>query len=343
MFKLSFQPKQTTKKILLSLDKKPRDILEQRFGLAASGNPPKTLEAIGQSYGITRERVRQIEEDALKRLRKSENFSDLGNVFSELKEKINTLGAVVHEKEFLNSFAGETPLKHHIRFLLVLGDDFNHLKEDGEFHHRWTVDSKKADEVHEALRRIYKEFSSSDLLPEKEIFSRFADYAKNAVGVSLDKTTLPMLFKISRLIDSNALGEWGRISSPSIRPRGVRDLAYLAMKKNGSPMHFSETAKSIGEIFGRPVNTQTVHNELIKDERFVLVGRGLYALKEWGYEGGVVRDVIRKIISSSGPLSKEDIVKTVMRERYVKENTILINLQNSKFFKRNSDGTYIAI
>ncbi|HEY4478548.1 MAG TPA: hypothetical protein VI775_01765, partial [Candidatus Paceibacterota bacterium] len=84
----------------------------------------------------------------------------------------------------------------------------------------------------------------------------------------------------------------------------------------------------------------TTHNELIKDERFVLVGRGLYALAEWGYMSGVVKDVIKKIITKNGPLTKEDIIDKVLKERYVKDNTILVNLQNQKCFKKDKEGKY---
>lgn len=342
MIKLNFQPKQATKSVLIFLDKKPKDIIEQRFGLKPSGEAPKTLEAIGQGYGITRERVRQIEEDSLRRLKKSEGFLGLADIFGDLKEKIETYGGVVHEERFLDSVAGESLARHHVRFLLVLGDDFEHLKEDDEFYHRWTTNSSRAEQIQNALKRIHGELSTNDLLSEKEIFARFIEYAKSGVS-SADAEILSNLLNISRLIDMNALGEWGHILSPAIRPRGVRDLAFLAMRKHGSPMHFKETAETIGKIFSRSVNTQTVHNELIKDERFVLVGRGLYALKEWGYESGVVRDVIRKVISAYGPLAKNEIIKTVMKERYVKENTVLINLQNGKYFKKNSDGAYVAL
>jgi hypothetical protein len=338
---LSFQPKQITKKTLSFLDKKQRDVLEQRFGL--DHQVPKTLEAIGQGYGITRERVRQIEEDALRRLRKSEGFAVLADIFDELKNKIDDLGGVVHEKEFLNAVSGDTPAKYHVRFLLILGDDFKHFREDEDFHHRWITDGERAEKIHEAFRRLHKELSPDDLFSEKEIFSRLNNHVKNTLGAAIEREVIPSLIKISRFIDLNALGEWGCVSSPAIRPRGVRDLAYLTMRKHGSPMHFVETSEAIGKIFSHPVNTQTVHNELIKDERFILVGRGLYALKEWGYEPGIVKDVIKKILISSGPLSREEIVKIVMKERYVKENTILINLQNNKYFKRTPDGTYIAL
>ena len=39
------------------------------------------------------------------------------------------------------------------------------------------------------------------------------------------------------------------------------------------------------------------------------VGRGLYALSEWGYTPGVVRDVIREALEKGGPMKKDEIMK----------------------------------
>ena len=41
-------------------------------------------------------------------------------------------------------------------------------------------------------------------------------------------------------------------------------------------------------------------------------------------------------------MSKDDIVDQVMKERYLKKNTILVNLQNAKYFKKNKSGLYVA-
>ena len=120
----------------------------------------------------------------------------------------------------------------------------------------------------------------------------------------------------------------------------MRDYAYLVIRRHGSPIHFREVAKLITELFNKKAHVATTHNELIKDPRFVLVGRGLYALSEWGYMSGVVRDVIKNIVDKNGPLTKDEIVKKVLKERYVKENTIMVNLQNPKFFKKSKDGKY---
>jgi DNA-directed RNA polymerase delta subunit len=84
----------------------------------------------------------------------------------------------------------------------------------------------------------------------------------------------------------------------------VRDYAYLAVKKHGSPLHFREVAQLIEKMFHRKAHIATTHNELIKDSRFVLVGRGMYALKEWGYTSGVVRDVIREVLREKGPMPR---------------------------------------
>ena len=105
-------------------------------------------------------------------------------------------------------------------------------------------------------------------------------------------------------------------------------------------MHFREVARAVASTFDKNCHTATCHNELIKDKRFVLVGRGIYALSEWGYKSGVVRDVIIEFLKKNGPMSKEDIVEQVMKERYLKKNTILVNLQNVKYFKKNKTGLY---
>jgi len=146
--------------------------------------------------------------------------------------------------------------------------------------------------------------------------------------------------RMSKIIDRNPLGEWGRAESPNINLKGIRDYAYLVLREHGSPMHFSEVAKRIEEVFGKEAHRATTHNELIKDDRFILVGRGLYALKEWGYKEGVVKEVIADILKNENALTKDEIVERVLKERYVKPNTVVVNLQDKRFFTKNKDGSY---
>ena len=120
----------------------------------------------------------------------------------------------------------------------------------------------------------------------------------------------------------------------------MRDMAYLVLKKSGAPLHFTDVARRITAEFKKQAHIATTHNELIKDNRFVLVGRGLYALSEWGYTSGVVRDVIKQVLKKHGPLPKNELMDKVKEQRQVKENTIYVNLQNSRYFKKDGHGRY---
>ncbi len=326
--------------MVADLKDRPRDVVLQRFGIGASSKR-KTLEAIGNDYGITRERVRQIENFALNAIRQSDNFASARDVFEELKNAVAQKGWLVSENDILDYLAADEQSKNHLYFLLVLGDDFVKMKEDDEFCHRWTVDEDRAKNIHQVLRRLHKEVGDDDLIPEQEIIVKIRNHAQDALGEKIAEEIIRSWLGISKIIGVNSLGEWGSMNSTSIRPRGMRDLAFLVLRKQGSPMHFNEVAKTISEFFPKKAHPATVHNELIKDPRFVLVGRGLYALGEWGYNSGTVRDVIKNILKSERALSKEDLINRVLKERYVKENTILVNLQNRRYFKRDPKGNYI--
>jgi DNA-directed RNA polymerase delta subunit len=128
-----------------------------------------------------------------------------------------------------------------------------------------------------------------------------------------------------------------------VNPKNIRDKIYVVLKENGKQMHFSEIAEAIkkSDFKRKAVTTQAIHNELIKDGRFVLIGRGIYALNEWGYKKGTVADIITEVIKEAGkPLHRDEIVKRVLKSRIVKETTVLLNLQGKSKFKRVAKATY---
>jgi hypothetical protein len=336
---ISFKPQQITKALLDALPERARDVLEKRYGLNKDGET-FTLEAIGQSYGITRERVRQIENYGIQSVQKSDVYKKHYELFLELQKLIDQLGGgVVAEHVLLDELTTDPKVRNHLYFLLVVGDTFYRSKENPYYAHRWYTQEKVADSVEKALRQVRKSLKRDDLVTEQDIINRF----KTELAELSEEHTEEVLrrwLKISKQINQNPLGDWGHAESPNIRVKGIRDYAYLAVKRHGSPMHFREVAKAINELFEHKAHIATTHNELIKDDRFVLVGRGLYALSEWGYTAGVVKEVLRDILDAEGPLSREEIIDRVRRERYVKDNTIVVNLQDSNLFKRLSNGTY---
>ncbi|MFA6338859.1 MAG: sigma factor-like helix-turn-helix DNA-binding protein [Candidatus Paceibacterota bacterium] len=335
-------PKQSIKKLLSVLPVRAREVTIKRYGL---GQDPDrmTLESIGKNYNITRERVRQIENYALANIRKSEAYKKEKEIFDELAKALENFGGIVSEDDFLESLTKDVSLQNYIHFLLVVGENFKKQKEDEEFRHRWFIDEKLADQVHESLRKFYKNLSDDDLIPETEAIKNFLIQVKDVSEEYKNEEIAKRWLSLCKNIGKNPLGEWGKSSSPNVRTKGIRDYAFLVIRKHGSPIHFKEVAKSITKIFNKKAHVATTHNELIKDSRFVLVGRGLYALSEWGYLSGVVKDVIRKILEKNGPLTKEEIIDKVLKERYVKENTIIVNLQNPKFFKKDKQGKYSIV
>jgi len=342
IFVLSFNPKQVVKRLLSSLPDRAQDVIMGRFGFNAEGKE-MTLEAIGKKYGITRERVRQIENYAINHIRKADTYEKEQAVFEELKNTIIKMGGVISEDDLLDNLGKDVVTQKYIHFLLVVGDDFNKIKEDIEFKHRWHVDKELAEKIHEALQKLYTGLGDDEIIPESEIVSSFLEHLKSVSDEYKQDEILTRWLSISKNIAKNPLGEWGKSKSSNIKTKGVRDYAYLILRRHGSPIHFREVAKLISEVFNKKAHVATTHNELIKDPRFVLVGRGLYALKEWGYSTGVVRDVIREILKKDGPLSKEQVLEKVMKERYVKANTVMVNLQNPKYFKKNKQGLYTVV
>jgi RNA polymerase primary sigma factor len=64
---------------LASLPPRERHVIEMRYGL--NGDPPRTLEEVGRAFGVTRERIRQIENNTLKKLESLPEAQGLKDAF----------------------------------------------------------------------------------------------------------------------------------------------------------------------------------------------------------------------------------------------------------------------
>lgn len=338
---LSFDSQTLVKRLLAEVPERAREVLIFRFGLGTSADR-ETLEAIGERWGITRERVRQIEAAGIESIRTSKAFEDAQPAFDELCQHIRALGGIIHEDELLEGLANDEKSRNRMRFLLVVGSAFFRERETDHFYARWHVDADTAELVHQALTRLYGSLSDSEVLTEGDMIDRFLEELKDVNDAYKDEEILKRWLALSKTMAANPLSEWGKASSPTIRTKGIRDYAYLVIKRSGQPMHFSDVAKAITQLFAKEAHVATTHNELIKDQRFVLVGRGLYALSEWGFQPGVVRDVIKNVLAER-PMTREEVIEAVKQVRYVKDNTILVNLNDPKHFKKQKDGTYVAL
>jgi hypothetical protein len=304
--------------LISGLKEREREVILRRFGLG--GRERETLQSIGNDLGITRERVRQIEEVALKKIKPK--LKDHRRLFDGFLSYFGKFGNARREEKVLEELGGEE--KNELVFLLSLDGRFLRANENNDFHSFWAIGEESLKKVREILKTI-----AGKLEKEKRLMS-----LKEIAGeLKIKEKILEGFLEISKRILKNEKGLYGLREWPEITPRGIRDRAYLVFKELKRPLHFTEVARMI-----QGANLKSVHNELIRDERFVLVGRGIYALREWGYFPGEVKDVIYKILKEEGPLTKEEILERIKKQRIVKENTVLINL--TKYFEKDEKGRY---
>lgn len=315
-----------------------KEIISRRFGL--SGHK-ETLEQIGDMLSITRERVRQLEKAILIRLRVASEEGQIANLAAAEKILIRNLtetGRIARVSDLADKVYGRkaTAIEHaSLSFLgsisssLTLVDENDHYYAAigiAEYGNEKLIKSK-VDEIVDIIKKN-KAPLTLDQLDERLSYEHPSHISAIA---SISKT----------LASLNDL--WGLAKWPTVNPKNIRDKIFVVLENNHEPMHFADIAKAIADSdFKRKnVTIQAIHNELIKDPRFVLIGRGIYALDSWGYKKGTVSEIISAIIAEAGrPLTREEIVREVLHSRKVKETTILLNLQNKDLFVKVDKNSY---
>jgi DNA-directed RNA polymerase delta subunit len=323
--------------ILNSIEReREREIIARRYGLF---DRKETLEQIGELLNITRERVRQLEKAVISRLKAiADKELPMIKQFEEaVVAEVSKLGQVARVSELSAKLTtANTKIdQSRVSFLAELASGLSVIDDNDHFFHAIGVkmehDEKKIKEsvgqVVEAIKKLGEPVT--------------AEKIKDTIGHA-ESARVHALATISKQL-ANLGEQWGLVKWPLVNPKNIRDKIYVILRDNGKPMHFGEISGSIkGSTFKRKdVTTQAIHNELIKDKRFVLIGRGIYALSEWGYSKGTVSDIITEVLKeASEPLHRDEIVKRVLKHRQVKETTILLNLQGKKEFKRVAKATY---
>lgn len=324
--------------VLATVDReREREIVARRFGLF---DRKETLEQIGEMLGITRERVRQLEKSVITKLRHASEQGTLPNIAGFQDEILGILrqnGEIARVSLLAAALTDEPNREEQARvaFLCQLSPELAVVQEDDNFYN--SVSIKSTSDEKALKTRVSKLIETIKQIGEPKTIEDIAKVA--SIGDAAQAAALASTSK--QLATLN--GRWGLIKWPMVNPKNIRDKIYVILKENGKQMHFNEIAAAIkdSDFKRKDVTTQAIHNELIKDKRFVLIGRGIYALKEWGYSKGTVADVIADVLRDAGePLHRDEIVKRVLKSRFVKETTILLNLQGKPQFKRVAKATY---
>ena len=328
----------TVNEVLGTIDRdREKEIISRRFGLF---DRKETLEQIGELLGITRERVRQLEKAVVVKLKaqaQEGKLPGIEQVQASLTDAITDLGGASRISALAAKLVPESSRleQSRVAFLCQLAPAIVVVDENDYYYQSAGLeklhDEKKFKSQVETIIEAIKKIGEPTDVEKVAAAVKMKDSAHVAALASTSK-------QLATLND-----RWGLIKWPMVNPKNIRDKIYVILKENTKPMHFVEIADSIkqSDFKRKDVTTQAIHNELIKDKRFVLIGRGIYALKEWGYEKGTVADIITEVLKKAKePLHRDEIVKRVLKSRQVKETTILLNLQGKSQFKRVAKATY---
>ena len=333
--------------LLAGLDAKKREVIEGRYGLR--DGEQKTLAELGSKYAVTRERIRQIEAGAFEDLQAVAGKSaEIGQFVNLVKTHIKNIGGVRREVLLLSDLRAmigdpnTANLSSKVKLILEVAGEPKFCSDGREFHSYWYLneeDRKKATTLVAKLANWLNGRKDQETISHEKVDSFFNEAIKPH---NLKDLVALNYVSMSKLFHVNHFGDFGLSEWPSVNPRTVRDWVYLVLKKNSKPAHFEDIAVMINKVRkdSKVAHPQTVHNELIKDQRFILVGRGMYGLKEFGLMPGTAREVMSRLLKQHGPLTPKELLGLVLKERLLKKNTILINLQNKKYFKRLEDGRY---
>lgn len=323
--------------ILATIEReREREIIARRFGLFER---KETLEQIGELLGITRERVRQLEKAVITRLKATaeQDLPHIKDIQTRFVTELEQLGNVSRVSDLSAKLTKDNTRidQARVAFLTLLCPSLAVIDENDNFYHsvgitKLHTEKQMKDQVAKIIEAIKKGGEPTTI-----------DKVATAVNDSDSKHVAALASTSKQLATLN--GRWGLVKWPMVNPKNIRDKIYVILYEKGKPLHFNDISEAIkkSEFKRKDVTTQAIHNELIKDGRFVLIGRGIYALKEWGYEKGTVADIITEVLNKAGePLHRDEIVKRVLKSRHVKETTILLNLQGKSQFKRVAKATY---
>ena len=339
--------KNIIKYLLDTINEREREIIRLRHGLEQETK--HTLEDIGGKYKVTRERVRQIEKATLKKLKKVDGIRDkIKPIEQAVMAVLEKFGGALHEeflrKELLKTNPGSTLNQNSLNFVLMqfLGDRLSTVENHEKINNIWRLPNVSIDEVAAKIGAIEDVVAKNGKpLKVEEIVKKLKE---EGMHPSLnDPEVVGAYLDMARNIEKNPFEEWGFTHWDTVALKKMSDKVHLVLQKAGKPLHFTEIANEINKlgVDKKKANPATIHNELILNKRYVLVGRGIYALTEWGFAPGVVSDVIVQVLKEAKkPLTKDEISDEVLHHRLVKRSTVYLSLMNKKLFNKLPDGKY---
>lgn len=325
------------KDIINSLSDKEKTVISERVWLNWDR---KTLQFIGASFSpsITRERVRQIEDSWIKKIGRIIKSSNLYDIQNKARDIVKLHWNLISKDKLINNIIKELNIDPSINSNIletIIQADVEILKSKPKlgtktYFYFPSINKSLIEQIHKEWVKILKK--KKDVMRKLDLYEQIKH---NIWNNSLSNVLIDNIMDIfDDVVDWEEnliwLTKW-----KILNPKTLKDKAIYVMKKQKTPMHFVDISNNITKYLWDNVKVNTIHNELIRNNEFVLIWRWLYALKEWWFKPGTVIDVIIDVLKKNKePMSTEDIIKNVLKVRNVKKTTIYMNLQNKDIIKR---------
>lgn len=351
--------------MLSRLSDREQSVLRQRYQLTADLKQNSTLKEIGDSYKITRERVRQIEREAVKKLVSMRAEADFAFALKDLETALvkyfERNGGLVRQDNLLDSYVRpnhDLDNLHPNAYLFAMEYLFDSVEKiDGhdKFYTVWKLTELDIAHVAELLAKVEDALRvKNELFTEKDIIEMAKNHVPDQLEIALNNylnthsdlsydALLVSYLSAASMIEKNILDQWGLAEWQKVKPKKLADKIMLVFEKETKPLHFRDIAEKINAagFDHKNICPATVHNELIANNNYVLIGRGIYALKNWGYTTGTVAEIIERILSTANePMTKDEIIESVLKQRQVNKSTVYLTLINKDQFERNDQGRY---
>jgi hypothetical protein len=288
-----------TMELLNSLQERPRKVLVKRFGLR--GGKSYTLDAIGKEFGITRERVRQIEKTAFTSLRKKAKSDDLQQAENFVYDTLKKGGGFLDRGSLKRAVFGKRinlKQRNQLAFLFNSLGKLHYQKDTIPFSGVWYLSFAKREvgqlkNFNEKLvnyfqkeKRVLKFSEIKKAILNGDLGEEFKKMLQGEKG----EEKLKVVLSGSKLIGKNIMGEWGLLSWSIVSQKYVKERALLILRKEKQPLHFRELTELINKQWqDKRTLPQTVHNVIIKYEEFIFVKPGTYTVI-WSKEDAVIKN-----------------------------------------------------
>ncbi len=349
-------------KIIFTVKNQPRllQVLSYRYGL--EGSEVYTLQDIGDAYGITRERVRQLQEKALAQIhnllsgkKQVENYvvpKPIVQEFNNVIELIQQKETVVTMPELLDIFESRystdsTNSDKEIRLLMavigykIIGRPSGY---SNDVHETWII-TKSA-----ATRQIWAALQASISALDESVhpLSMFEIQIKvnRKRKKKFKKEDLENSFRMSKEVEKVGT-DFYQVKLENLP--SLADQAYRILHQKNSPMHYRDIAREISHalaLVSKPADVQarSLVSQLVADDRFAAIGSsGKWCLANWNsYSTATTVEIMKEFfhVKKSSATVKEIYEYVITKRPQVPKTSIHAYLYDKDEFVRVSRTEY---